>query len=326
MLNPDYEHKPVMRDEALELLQCRAGGLYVDGTAGGGGYAEAIVEASGPDGVLLALDWDGEAIERVGRRLERFGERVILERASFAEMPGILSRLGLGPVDGIVLDLGVSSFQLDDPERGFSFMLDGPLDMRMNASRGQTAADVVNFSSEKELARLIFEFGEDRWARRIARAVVSRRKIAPFATTKELADAIAANVPKTPDSRRIHPATRTFQALRLAVNRELEALKDFLSEALDLLKPGGRLCIVAFHSLEDRIVKEKFRDWARACRCPANLAVCRCEGVALARLLTRKVLRPKEEETIQNPRSRSARLRAVEKCGDGATSRKSGWE
>jgi 16S rRNA (cytosine1402-N4)-methyltransferase len=313
MLGFDQGHAPVMLAEVLHSLQCAGGGLYVDGTAGGGGYAEAILGASEPDGVLLALDWDAEAIERVGKRLARFAQRLVLQQASYAELPGVLTRLGLGPVDGIVLDLGVSSFQLDSPERGFSFMREGPLDMRMDADDGDTAADLVNALPEKELARLIFELGEEKWSRRIARAIVARRKTKPFGSTLDLAETVTACVPKTKDSRRIHPATRTFQALRLAVNHELEALDGFLSLALDSLKPGGRLCIVSFHSLEDRRVKEKFRNWARKCRCPAELAVCGCGGKPLARLLTRKALRPTEEETVQNPRARSARLRAIEK-------------
>jgi 16S rRNA (cytosine1402-N4)-methyltransferase len=314
MHGSDNQHIPVLRDEIVQLLRCRSGERYVDGTVGGGGYAEAILEASAPAGTLLALDWDADAIARVEMRLKRFGERVLLERASFSDLSEVLQRLHWGPVDGIVLDLGVSSYHLDDPERGFSFMREGPLDMRMDRSGSKTAADLLSSLSEQELADLIFELGEERWARRIARAIVTHRKTSRFATTRELADLISATVPKTPDSRRIHPATRTFQALRLAVNRELDALQGFLTSALDLLGAGGRLCVVAFHSLEDRMVKEKFRYWSRACRCPKDLLKCECEGRPLARLLTKKAVRPGPEEEERNPRSRSARLRAVEKC------------
>ncbi|MCE5244502.1 MAG: 16S rRNA (cytosine(1402)-N(4))-methyltransferase RsmH [Syntrophobacteraceae bacterium] len=308
------EHVPVMRDPAVELLGCRSGGVYVDGTIGGGGYAEAILDASAPDGFLIGLDWDGDAIDRVRRRLDRFRERLVLERASFADLPIILKRLNIVTVDGIVLDLGISSYQLDDPLRGFSFSLDGPLDMRMDRSRGETAADLVNSLPEKELADVIYRFGEERWSRRIAGAIVARRKQQPFSRTGELAELIRGAVPKTRDSARIHPATRSFQALRLAVNREQDALGRFLDGALEVLKPGGRLCIVSFHSLEDRMVKVKFREWARSCRCPADAIQCRCEGKPLGRLLVRKVLRPAPEEVESNPRARSARLRAVEKC------------
>ena len=308
------EHLPVMRDTAIELLGCRSGGLYVDGTIGGGGYAEAILEASAPDGILFGLDWDAEAVSRVRQRLRGFGERLVLERASFADLPLLLKKMNFETVDGIVLDLGVSSFQLDDASRGFSFNQDGPLDMRMDRSRGETAADLVNSLPEKELADMIYLFGEERLSRRIARHIVSRRTLQPFTRTAELADVVRGAVPRTKDSVRIHPATRTFQALRLAVNREQDALERFLADVLGVLRPGGRLCIVSFHSLEDRMVKVKFREWARSCRCPASLLRCECEGKPLVRLLSRKALRPAPEEVERNPRSRSARLRALEKC------------
>lgn len=309
-------HIPVMRDEAIELLGCYSGGLYVDGTVGGGGYAEAVLRQSAPEGKLVALDWDAQAISRVKEKLHSFKDRLYLEKASFSDLPLILAKLNLGPVDGVVIDLGVSSFQLDDPLRGLSFRQDGPLDMRMDLGLEQTAADLVNRMPEEELAGIIFRLGEERWSRRIARAIVLRRKEAPFSRTLELAELVASVVPKTKDSRRIHPATRTFQALRIAVNKELEALESFLDGVLDVLKPGGRLCIVSFHSLEDRLVKERFRNWARSCRCPKELLDCRCEGRAFVRLLTRKALRPGDEEVEANPRARSARLRAVEKLGD----------
>jgi 16S rRNA (cytosine1402-N4)-methyltransferase len=310
------KHVPVMRGPAVELLGCHAGGVYVDGTVGGGGYAEAVLEASAPDGMVLALDWDAQAIERARERLKSYQERLILEAASFSDLPRILSKWSLGPVDGVVIDLGVSSFQLDDPMRGFSFLHDGPLDMRMDRNLDQTAADLVNSLPEEELARIIFQFGEEKWSRRIARAIVSRRKHERFSRTRELAGLIAGVAPKTKDSRRIHPATRTFQALRIAVNRELEVLQSFLAGALDVLKPGGRLCIVAFHSLEDRLVKEHFRAWASSCRCPREVIRCRCEGRPLVRLLTRKAIRPGLDELEMNPRARSGRLRALEKLGD----------
>jgi 16S rRNA (cytosine1402-N4)-methyltransferase len=304
-----------MRETVLSLLACRSGGIYVDGTVGGGGYAESILRSREPNGILVALDWDADAIERVRERLASYRPRVFLERASFADLASVLKKLGFGleAVDGVVIDLGVSSFQLEDPERGFSFLHNGPLDMRMDQSLPQTAADLVNSLAEGKLADLIFTLGEEKWSRRISRAIVDRRKKRPFAETLELADLISRVVPKTKDSRRIHPATRTFQALRLAVNRELETLHLFLSQVLNVLKPNGRLCIVAFHSLEDRIVKERFREWSRSCRCPRDLLVCKCEGQPLVKLLTKKPVRPLAAELEMNPRARSARVRAVEK-------------
>jgi len=309
-------HVPVLHETAIGLLECRAGGFYVDGTLGGAGYAEAILERNGPDGILLGLDWDEAAVERARARLLPYEKRTILKRASFASIGLILNDLKLGLVDGIVLDLGVSSFQLDDPGRGFSFMRPGPLDMRMSSDLKQTAADLVNFLPEKELARVIFQLGEERWARRIARSIVTQRKARPFSSTLELAELIRMVVPGSRDRRRIHPATRTFQALRMAVNRELEQLEEFLAQALALLKPLGRLCILSFHSLEDRMVKEKFREWSKACRCNRDIFVCQCEGKPLARVLTKRPLRPHQEEVDRNPRARSARLRAIEKCWD----------
>lgn len=306
-------HVPVLREAVIDLLGCHAGGVYVDGTVGGGGYAEAILQASAPDGILIALDCDAEAIARVRARLPSYQNRLFLAKANFADLPHLVEKLRIGPVDGVVIDLGVSSFQLSDCDRGFSFMLDGPLDMRMDQDLQQTAAAMVNMLPERDLVSLIRELGEEKWALRIARAMVSRRRIKPFTTTLELAKEIEMVVPKTKDSLRIHPATRTFQALRLAVNRELECLQRFLSQVLDLMKPGGRLCIVAFHSLEDRIIKNTFREWSKSCTCPKSIPQCQCDGQPLVTLLTRKALRPSPSEIEKNPRSRSARLRAIEK-------------
>jgi 16S rRNA (cytosine1402-N4)-methyltransferase len=314
MMEPScQQHMPVMLDEVVAVLQCRPGGLYVDATVGGGGYAEAILLRSGPDGVVLGLDRDPEALAFARQRLRYFRGRLILRKANFAELPTVMVEFGFGPVDGIVADLGISSLQLDDPARGFTFQQDGPLDMRMDQGGERTAADLVNLLPEKELRDLILMLGEERYARRIARAIVSRRKVKPFDRTLELAEMVTYVVPKSSDTRRIHPATRTFQALRLAVNHELANLEQFLSNALDLLKPGGRLCIVAFHSLEDRMVKQCFKSWVSPCRCPADLPLCQCGARPLVRLLTRKVFRPREQEIQTNPRARSARLRAVEK-------------
>jgi 16S rRNA (cytosine1402-N4)-methyltransferase len=309
----ESQHIPVMLGPVIELLNCKPGGIYVDATIGAGGYARSILEKSAADGVVLGLDWDGEAIERVRERLSGYGERLIVEKADFADIRRVLSEHGIREVDGIAADLGVSSFQIEDPKRGFSFIKEGPLDMRMNRDLPQTAADLVNKLPEKDLADLIYRYGEERLSRRIARAIVEARKKNRIADTRELAELIRKTVPATRDSFRIHAATRTFQALRIAVNRELDSLERFLPEALDVLKPGGSLCVVAFHSLEDRMVKEAFRNWARSCRCPRERAACECEGRPLVRLLTKKALRPSPDEVERNPRSRSARLRAVEK-------------
>ena len=312
----ESKHVPVMLEPVIKLLDCKPGGIYVDGTVGGGGYARSILEESAGDGVVLGMDWDGEAIERVRERLGGYGERLILEKADFADIRRVLREHGIGQVDGIVVDLGVSSFQIEDAQRGFSFMKEGPLDMRMNRDLPQTAADLVNALPERDLADLIYRYGEERLSRRIARAIAEARRKGRIDTTRELAELIRKTVPATRDSSRIHPATRTFQALRIAVNREIDSLERFLPDALDVLKPGGRACVVAFHSLDDRIVKEAFRNWARSCRCPRERVACDCEGRPLVRLLTKKALRPSPDELERNPRARSARLRAVEKLGD----------
>ncbi|MGA2404965.1 MAG: 16S rRNA (cytosine(1402)-N(4))-methyltransferase RsmH [Syntrophobacteraceae bacterium] len=309
----ESQHIPVMLGPVIELLNCKPGGIYVDGTIGGGGYARSILEKSAAEGVVLGLDWDWEAIERVRERLGGYGKRLILEKADFADIRRVLHEHGIMEVDGIAVDLGVSSFQLEDPQRGFSFMNEGPLDMRMNRGLPQTAAELVNTLPEKDLADLIYRYGEERLSRRIARAIAAARKRSRIANTRELAELIWKTVPRTRDSFRIHPATRTFQALRIAVNREIDSLERFLPEALDVLKPGGRLCVVAFHSLEDRVVKEALKNWSRSCRCPRERVACECEGRPLVRLLTKKALRPSPDEVERNPRARSARLRAIEK-------------
>jgi 16S rRNA (cytosine1402-N4)-methyltransferase len=311
----ESQHIPVMPGPVLELLNCKPGGVYVDGTIGAGGYARSILDKSAPDGVMLGLDWDLEAIERVRKGLAGYGQRLILEKADFADIRRVLHEHGILQVDGIVADLGVSSFQIEEPQRGFSFMHEGPLDMRMDRDLPQTAADLVNTLPEKDLADLIYRYGEERLSRRIARAISETRRKGRIENTRQLAELIRKAVPGTRDSFRIHPATRTFQALRIAVNREIDSLQRFLPEALGVLNPGGRLCVVAFHSLEDRVVKETFRAWARSCRCPRESAACQCGGKPLVRLLTRKALRPSPDEIERNPRARSARLRAVEKLG-----------
>ena len=287
----DASHVPVLVRETLELLAVRQGGLWVDGTVGTGGHAEELLRASAPDGRLLGLDKDRETLERARERLAPFSGRVRLEQSDFRE---IEERLGGEPADGILLDLGISSVQLDSPERGFSFQVEGPLDMRMDRSGRETAADLVNRMRERDLADLIHEYGEEPASRRIARAIVRARDEEPIRTTTRLAEIVRRAAPR---SRRpgLHPATRTFQALRIRVNRELDALAPALERAASCLRPGGRLAVIAFHSLEDRAAKEAFRSLA-------------ARGF---RILTRKPVRPGENEVGQNPRARSARLRAV---------------
>lgn len=293
----DELHIPVMAEEVLELLSPRSGGIYVDCTLGAGGHAERILEASGPDGLLIGIDVDESALKVAGERLKRFGGRVKLIHANFAELNRILDELGIDGVDGVLMDLGVSWMQLSDPERGFSFQMDGPLDMRMDRRNPVTAMKVVNGLSEEELRRIIREYGEERFADRIARKIVSMREIAPITTTGQLARLIESAVPSR--ARRIHPATRTFQAIRIYVNRELENLERGLEAAIQRLRSGGRICVISFHSLEDRIVKRAFKSSPKL------------------RVLTRKPLRPSEDEIRRNPRSRSAKLRAAEAIPDG---------
>jgi 16S rRNA (cytosine1402-N4)-methyltransferase len=307
-------HLPVLLREAVDALSPRPGGRYLDGTFGGGGHARALLAASAPDGRVLALDADPAAIER-GRVLQsEVGDRLVLREGNFARLAAFAHEAGFAPLDGILLDLGLSSYQLDDPARGFSFAGDGPLDMRFGPGATETVADLVNGRDEAELADLLFRYGDERWARRIARAIVRERARAPIQTTGALAAIVAGAVASTGASReRTHPATRTFQALRIAVNRELAVLPEALAGALEVLAPGGRLAVIAFHSLEDRIVKEFTRREATACICPPRVPVCICDHKASLRLIGRKGIRPGEAEIVANPRSRSATLRVAER-------------
>lgn len=307
------EHKPVLLDEAIKHLCCAPGKCFVDGTVGGGGHARAILERTAPDGRLIGIDWDENALERARLNLRSYADRVILVRDNFTRIGSILARLQLQAVDGILLDLGLSSFQVDAPERGFSFSNAGPLDMRMDTRKEITAAHLIDALSESQLGELLRRFGEERWSRRIAAKIVRARAERTIDTTERLADLVRSAIPPGKRSRFRHPATRTFQALRLAVNREIDHLQAFLQAALNWLQPGGRLAIISFHSLEDRLVKQSFAAWARSCRCPAHLPVCGCEGEPLARLVRKKPIMPGEEECRANPRARSARLRVAEK-------------
>lgn len=301
------EHVPVLYREVLEAIEPRPRRRYVDATLGDGGHAAGILEASAPDGQLLGLDADPEAISYARQVLRIYGERVVLQTANFRQIGAVANSLGFGEVDGILMDLGLSSRQLDHASRGFSFSQDGPLDMRFDRSRGQPAADLVNRLSEAELADLFWRFGEERHSRRIARAIVAAR---PVTTTGQLAEVISRTVGRR---ERIHPATRVFQALRIAVNDELETLSQALPQVRDLLCPGGRMAVIAFHSLEDRLVKQFLQQEAMDCICPPEAVVCVCQHRATLRVLTRKPVRPADEEIALNPRSRSARLRVAER-------------
>jgi len=297
----EIRHHPVLLEEILQILDCRPGRVYADGTVGSGGHSRGVLERSSPTGRLIGLDWDEEALERARKHLSPFAGRFELRRANYRDFHTVLESLSVPGVDGILLDLGVSSEQLESRERGFSFRWDAPLDMRMSQETMTTAQELVRKLPAAELERLFREFGEERWARRIARNIVRARQKAPLRTTRELIEVIERSVP--PQRRGIHPATRTFQALRISVNEELNNLKAFLGDAPDLLHPGGRLCIISYHSLEDRIVKNHFREWARGEE----------RKTPPFTLLTPKPVVPSGEEVSRNPRARSAKMRAVEK-------------
>ena len=313
MSSGGFKHVSVMAEEVMQYLQPHSGGVYLDGTLGGAGHARLILEASSPDGVLIGMDRDTEALAAAQRELASFGERVVLRQGNFSDMCTQLDQLEIAAVDGILLDLGVSSHQIDSPERGFSFREDGPLDMRMNPKEGVSAATVVAEAEAGELKRIFRDYGEERWAGKIARAIVTDREKTPFVTTLQLADLISRVVPAGRGPQRIHPATRVFQALRIHVNGELDSLRTALDTVWLRLKTGGRLVVISFHSLEDRMVKQAFRALATGCVCPPRLAVCACGEQPSVRVLTRKAVRATESETENNPRARSAVLRAMEK-------------
>ena len=307
------EHVPVMVGEVLRLLQPRPGGIYIDATVGMGGHSQAILEKILPGGLLIGVDRDKESLEKAQARLKPFADSLRLFHDNYKNLPLILNNVAISPVDGILVDLGVSSYQLTSPERGFSFQSDAPLDMRMDRTQQWSAVDLINNSSETELANIIYRFGEERLSRRIAAAIVEEREKSPITRCSQLASIIA-RVFKVRGQRGIHPATKTFQALRIAVNEELQGLEEFLTEAFSFLKPGGRIAIIAFHSLEDRIVKKTFRRLAGQCICDAPPELCRCPRQALGSLITSRPLTPGPEELSANPRARSARLRSIEKC------------
>lgn len=305
-------HIPVLFDEVLELLAPPANGhapyrRFIDGTLGAGGHCAGILEATAPQGRVLAFDKDAEAIAFAKNKLAEYGNRVIYANHSYAEMGTVAPAHGFEQVDGILLDLGLSSRQLDNGQRGFSFMKEGPLDMRFDTSQGETAADLLNNLDERELVTIIWRYGEERQSRRMAKLIVENR---PHHTTTELAALISQNFRR---KTRIHPATKLFQALRIAVNQELETVRNGVETAVTLLKPGGRIAVISFHSLEDRIIKNLFRDLSRDCICPPKQPICNCDTQAKLRLITRKVIKATDKEIKTNTRSRSARLRVAEK-------------
>lgn len=307
MDNP-IPHQPVLYNEIIHLLQPHRSGRYIDGTVGAGGHASGILKASSPDGLLLGFDLDTNALQLAREHLESFHDRATLVHASFTELAKQLDVLGWHTVDGILLDLGISSMQLDVPGRGFSFRKDAQLDMRFDQLGPVNANTLVNELPEDELADLIFKYGEERRSRQVAKAIVNAR---PIETTLELANVVATATRSGRPG--MHPATRTFQALRIAVNDELTALEEALPQAISSLKPRGRLAVIAYHSLEDRIIKQYFRKESRDCICPPEQIVCTCGHVASVTVITKRPIRPQGEEIEQNPRARSARLRVVEK-------------
>ena len=311
-----YQHVSVLRNEAVSMLNCAPGKTIVDCTVGGAGHSAAILENILPDGILVGIDQDVKAIEAAREALAPYSENVYLVHDNFVNLPLVLARIGIGAADGILADLGLSLFQIRTSGRGFSFEGDEPLDMRMNTNNPVTAASIVNESDEAELETIFREYGEERWARRIAAEIIRRRGETAISRTKDLVDIVMSSMPKKAiATSRIHPATRVFMALRIAVNRELEVLSEFVDRAVDHLAPGGRLCIISFHSLEDRIVKHRFRDLAETCKCSKDLPVCVCTHEPKIRLISRKPVRASDGEVEANPMSRSAVMRVAEKLG-----------
>lgn len=315
MTDASVQHFPVMADEVVAALAPVAGSRHIDATLGGGGHAQRILDACDPDGRLLGLDADGAAIARVQASLgAHYGDRLRLRQANFRELADVAPAEGFDPIDGCLFDLGLSSFQLADDQRGFGFRTGGPLDMRFDTGRGTSAADLVNSLDAAELTALFKQYGEEPFSGRIARAIVEARRTARIATAEELAALVARVAPsRAPGRRRVHPATRVFQALRIAVNEELDALQAGLAAAVDLLRPGGRLVVLSYHSLEDRIVKRFLQAERRGCTCPPEAPVCVCGKQPRLRLLSPKGLVPTAAEVTANPRARSARLRAAER-------------
>lgn len=310
----EFQHKSVLLEETVNGLHIKPDGIYVDGTLGGGGHAFEVCKQLSSKGSFIGIDQDAAAIEAAGNRLVDFGERVTIIRSNYCDMKSKLHEIGIDKVDGIVLDLGVSSYQLDTADRGFSYRVDAPLDMRMDRRQEMTAKDIVNGYSEMDLYRVIRDYGEDKFAKNIAKHIVIEREKGPIDTTGQLIEIIRHAIPMKFQKTSGHPAKRTFQALRIELNRELEVLRESLDEMIELLNTEGRICIITFHSLEDRIVKSIFKKNENPCTCPSHFPVCVCKNVSKGKVITRKPILPSEEELEENSRSKSAKLRIFERC------------
>lgn len=310
----EFNHYSVLLNETIENLNIKPDGIYADGTLGGGGHAYQVASRLSEKGRLIGIDQDADAIAAAGERLKEFGDKITIIRSNYANMKEELHRIGVEKVDGIVLDLGVSSFQLDTPERGFTYRDENaPLDMRMDDRQSLTAKDIVNGYSEMDLYRIIRDYGEDKFAKNIAKHIVQERAEKPIETTGELTEIIRASIPMKVQVTGGHPAKRTFQAIRIELNKELEVLQNNLDDMIDLLNPGGRICIITFHSLEDRIVKTNFKRNENPCTCPSDFPVCVCGKKSKGKVVTRKPILPSEEELEVNSRSKSAKLRVFER-------------
>lgn len=312
----EFKHKSVLLKETMEYLNIKPDGVYVDGTLGGGGHAYEVCRRLLDKGRFVGIDQDEDAIKAATRRLSEFEDKTQIVRSNYCEMQEVLAEAGIAGVDGIVLDLGVSSYQLDDPARGFTYRVDAPLDMRMDKRRGFTAKDLLDTYSEQELCRIIRDYGEDKFAKNIAKHIVRAREEKEIETTGELTDIIKAAIPAKVRMGGGHPAKRTFQAIRIELNQELQVLEDSLEDMIHLLNPGGRICIITFHSLEDRIVKNIYKKSENPCTCPSDFPVCICGKRPLGKVVTKRPVVPTEEEIEYNPRSKSAKLRVFER----------GWE
>lgn len=310
----DFKHVSVLLDETIEGLNINPDGIYFDGTLGGGGHSYEILKRLTGKGVLIGVDQDGDAIEAADERLKEFDGKYQLVRSNYSEIETILNDLKISKIDGIVLDLGVSSYQIDNLERGFSYKEDAPLDMRMDQRQLLNAADVVNGYTEEQLIAMLRDYGEERFAKGIAKAIIKAREEKPIATTQELSDIVKLAVPTKYSIKKGHPAKKTFQAIRIEVNNELNILRQTLDKMIDHLKPGGRICVITFHSLEDRIVKLNFRDNENPCTCPPDFPVCVCGKKSKGKVITRKPIVPSDEEVENNKRAKSSKLRIFERA------------
>lgn len=309
----EFEHKPVLLEEAIAYLNVRPGGIYADGTLGGAGHSTEIAKRMMPDGLLIGIDQDQNAIDTARERLKAFGDRIIIVHNNFKNIKKIIHENNIDGVDGILLDIGVSSHQLDEEDRGFSYMHEGPLDMRMDRSYSKTAEIIINEASFEEIKKIIRDYGEEKWADRIARFICDERKKKRIETTLQLVDIIKMAIPAAARREGGHPAKRTFQALRIAVNDELNVLEEAIKDCVDILKPGGRLVVITFHSLEDRIVKTLFNNMERPCTCPPQIPICVCGKEPQLKVVTKKPVTASEEELNSNSRSKSAKLRTAER-------------